>query len=108
MRRERGHGVQMESRCGEAATQRKRKANHSRVPCKAASASRNCCFAVEAGLEASGEYTVRKTTSSPWEARYEIRHLLRAATAAPLGRGRRAPALPERADPTRDRRPARL
>src|SRR5256885_129714 len=40
--------------------------------------------------------------------RHEIRHLLRAATAAPMGRGRRAPALPERADPTRDRRPARL
>src|ERR1044071_6699923 len=40
--------------------------------------------------------------------RHEIRHLLRAATATPMGRGRRAAALSERADPPRDRRPARL
>src|SRR5207244_2620342 len=80
------------------------RAFHARLlPCRGIAVSR-----AQAGLEAVGEYTVRKTTSGPWEARYEIRHLLRAATAAPMGRGRRAPALPERADPTRDRRPARL
>ena len=109
MRRKGGHGVQMESRAG--ATGRDStdaKANHSRVPCKATSASRNCCFAAEARLAAVRANTLPENNKRFWERRHEIRHLLRAATAAPVGRGRRAQALPERADPARDRRPARL
>src|SRR5215217_9525583 len=52
--------------------------------------------------------TLPENNKRSWEARHEIRHLLRAATATPMGRGRRTPALPERAEPTRDCRSPRL
>src|ERR1700709_2193631 len=42
------------------------------------------------------------------ERRHEIRHLLRAAAATPMGRARPAQALPECPDAARDRRPLRL
>src|SRR5712671_3374413 len=54
------------------------------------------------------ENTLRKTTNGSREKRDEIRHLLRAAIAAPVASRRRAQALSGCADATGDRGPLRL
>src|SRR4029453_17585918 len=108
MRRKRGHGVQMESRAGgtprlNGSVKLTIRAFHARLLPRhgiAVSWSR-----LDLGCMAN---TLIENNKRCWETQYEIRHLLRAPTATPMGRGRRAPALPERSDPTRDRRPARL
>ena len=52
--------------------------------------------------------TIPSTTSRPRRNAHEVRHLLRAATAAAMAGRRRTEALPGRADAAGDRRPARL
>src|ERR1700694_1138072 len=107
MRRESGHGISgggwEGSRYG--CDSRNGKNNHPRWQRKPTSAPRNWS---KAGLGLPCEYTGPNNKPIRGERRHEIRHLLRAAIAAPVGSRRRTQALPERADATGNSRPAWL